>query len=127
MKGKIVVCRCEDVTLHDVEHSIETGYADIEEIKRYTGFGTGPCQGKECLAVVAGLICRLTGREPDEMRPFTSRQPITPTPLALLASVELESRFHERPVYAQPENPTAQDEDTAEPAERGTGERGGSP
>lgn len=101
-KGKIVVCRCEDVTLHDVEHSIATGYADIEEIKRYTGFGTGPCQGKECLSVMADLICQLTDCRPDEIKPFTSRQPIAPTPLALLASVELEEREDERPVYAQP-------------------------
>ena len=53
MPGKIVLCRCEDVTLADIEHSVSRGYKDIEEVKRYTGFGTGPCQGKECLAVVA--------------------------------------------------------------------------
>ena len=53
MAGKIVLCRCEDVTLADLEHSVFRGYRDIEEVKRYTGFGTGPCQGKECLAAVA--------------------------------------------------------------------------
>ena len=51
MAGKIVLCRCEDVTLADLEHCVERGYRDIEEVKRYTGFGTGPCQGKECLAL----------------------------------------------------------------------------
>lgn len=89
ISGKIVVCRCEDVTVHDVEHAIESGYADIEEIKRYTGFGTGPCQGKECMALVARTLVDLTGTPASELQPFTSRQPIAPTPLALFASVDV--------------------------------------
>jgi sarcosine oxidase subunit beta len=85
MKGKIVVCRCEDVTLKDVHHSIELGYDDIEEVKRYTGFGTGPCQGKECLAVIARIIAERTGADPATVPPFTSRPPLAPTPLRLFA------------------------------------------
>jgi sarcosine oxidase subunit beta len=88
MKGKIVVCRCEDVTLQDLEHSIARGYCDIEEIKRYTGFGTGPCQGKECHAVVARLVAERTGAAPAAVLPFTSRPPITPTPLKLFVHDE---------------------------------------
>ncbi len=42
MARKIVLCRCEDVTLADLEHCVHRGYLDIEEVKRYTGFGTGP-------------------------------------------------------------------------------------
>ena len=83
IKGKIVVCRCEDVTLDDVRHSVEKGYSDIEEVKRYTGFGTGPCQGKECLRVIACAIAELTGAAPSTVPPFTARPPLTPTPLKL--------------------------------------------
>jgi len=83
--GKIVLCRCEDVTLADLEHCVSRGYRDIEEVKRYTGFGTGPCQGKECLAVVATQLARITGDAPSVIRPFTSRPPLAPTPLRLLA------------------------------------------
>ncbi len=82
--AKIIVCRCEDVTLDDVEHAIALGYADIEEIKRYTGFGTGPCQGKECLAVVAGVLAR-SGRA-HEVRPFQVRSPLDPAPLRLFCA-----------------------------------------
>ncbi len=85
-KGKVIVCRCEDVTLKDVRHSIALGYADIEEVKRYTGFGTGPCQGKECHALIAALIAAESGRPPSSIEPFTARSPIAPTPLRLLAS-----------------------------------------
>ncbi len=87
MTGKIILCRCEDVTLKDVEDSIAHGYADIEEVKRYTGFGTGPCQGKECHALIAALIAAESGRSPSSIEPFTARSPIAPTPLRLLASV----------------------------------------
>jgi NAD(P)H-nitrite reductase large subunit len=78
---KIILCRCEDVTAGDVEHALATGYTDLEEVKRYTGFGTGPCQGKECLRAVALAIARATGRRPEEMAPFTSRPPLAPTEL----------------------------------------------
>lgn len=93
MPGKIVLCRCEDVTLSDVQHSVSRGYKDIEEVKRYTGFGTGPCQGKECLAVVATQLARLTGRPPAEIPPFTSRPPLAPTPLRQLARDPAAHRF----------------------------------
>lgn len=89
MTGKIILCRCEDVTLKDVEESIAHGYADIEEVKRYTGFGTGPCQGKECLSVVATIIAERTGSAPGalEVQPFTSRPPLAPTPLKHYAAL----------------------------------------
>jgi len=83
--GKIVLCRCEDMTLADLEHSVSRGYRDIEEVKRYTGFGTGPCQGKECLAVVALQLARITGQPAAAIPPFTSRPPLAPTPLKVLA------------------------------------------
>jgi NAD(P)H-nitrite reductase large subunit len=79
--GKIILCRCEDVTAGDVERAVATGFGDLEEVKRYTGFGTGPCQGKECLRNVALAIARLTGRTPESMAPFTSRPPLAPTEL----------------------------------------------
>jgi NAD(P)H-nitrite reductase large subunit len=84
-KGKVIVCRCEDVTLKDVRHSIALGYADIEEVKRYTGFGTGPCQGKECHGLIASILADESWRDPAAIEPFTSRSPISPTPLRLLA------------------------------------------
>jgi bacterioferritin-associated ferredoxin len=85
VRGKVVVCRCEDVTLADVVHAVEKGYVDIEEVKRYTGFGTGPCQGKECQRVVALALAQLAGVPPASIPPFTSRPPLVPTPLKLFA------------------------------------------
>ena len=83
--SKVVLCRCEDVTLGDVKHAVSLHYEDIEEVKRYTGFGTGPCQGKECHALVACALADATGRDPSTIQPFTSRPPIVPTPLKVFA------------------------------------------
>jgi bacterioferritin-associated ferredoxin len=85
LSRKVILCRCEDVTLADVQRAVKLGRADVEEVKRYTGFGTGPCQGKECLREVAHAIAQAAGRPPDEMKPFTARPPLAPVELSVLA------------------------------------------
>jgi sarcosine oxidase subunit beta len=85
---KVILCRCEDVTADDVAHAVRLGYADVEEVKRYTGFGTGPCQGKECLRGIVAAIAETAGLDAAAMKalqPFTSRPPLVPTELAVLA------------------------------------------
>jgi len=82
---KVILCRCEDVTLADVQHAVRLGYTDVEEVKRYTGFGTGPCQGKECLRGIVVAIAAAAKRAPSTLAPFTSRPPLVPTELAVLA------------------------------------------
>ena len=87
MSRKVILCRCEDVTLADVQHAVKLGRADLEEVKRYTGFGTGPCQGKECLREVAQAVANAAGTNPAALAPFTARPPLGPTELAVLAAV----------------------------------------
>jgi sarcosine oxidase subunit beta len=88
MSHKTIVCRCEDVTLDDVEHTISIGYASVEEVKRYTGLGTGPCQGKECMVHAANLCARAHGNDPTAVGPFTARPPIVAAPLGIFANDE---------------------------------------
>ena len=101
MSRKVILCRCEDVTLADVEQAIAAGHVDLEEVKRYTGFGTGPCQGKECLRGVAVAVAEATiasassvagatpaaspAARPSPLQPFTSRPPLAPTELKWFA------------------------------------------
>jgi NAD(P)H-nitrite reductase large subunit len=82
--AKTLVCRCEDVTLHELTEAIERGHDDIESLKRYTGFGTGYCQGKSCVALCARL---LVARGGDATMPITPRPPYHPLPLAALAGL----------------------------------------
>lgn len=86
MVDRTFVCRCEDVTLSELDHAIARGLTTIEELKRYTGFGTGPCQGKECLATLARELIRRGLAEPSALQPFTARPPCEPVSFAALAS-----------------------------------------
>ena len=86
MSRKVILCRCEDVTLADVQQAVKLGRADLEEVKRYTGFGTGPCQGKECLREVARAVAEASGTRPSALAPFTARPPLVPTELGVLAA-----------------------------------------
>ena len=81
MTQKVIVCRCEDVTLQDLVGAIERGYRDIEEVKRFTGLGTGPCQGRECMCHCAVLIAQRTGQPVGSVPPFTTRPPLTSSAL----------------------------------------------
>ena len=87
LRDKAIVCACEDVTIHEIELAIGRGYGDVESLKRYTGLGTGPCQGKSCL-VGAVRICLAKGVvQPDALAPFRARPPQTPTPMATYAGL----------------------------------------
>jgi bacterioferritin-associated ferredoxin len=87
MTDRTFVCRCEDVTLTELDHAIARGLTTIEELKRYTGFGTGPCQGKECLVTVGRELIRRKLIEPAALQPFTARPPLEPVSFAALATV----------------------------------------
>jgi bacterioferritin-associated ferredoxin len=87
MSERVFVCRCEDVTLAELEHALAAGLTSIEEIKRYTGLGTGPCQGKECMAPVARELVARGLIPADRLRPFTARPPTEPVSFGALATV----------------------------------------
>lgn len=85
MSNKVLICRCEDVMLEELEEAVEKGHDDLESVKRYTGFGTGWCQGKQCVGLVARLLVERGGKPPT--LPITPRPPFHPLPLAHLAGL----------------------------------------
>jgi bacterioferritin-associated ferredoxin len=85
MSDKVFVCRCEDVTLHEIEEAVRAGHRDLESVKRYTGFGTGWCQGKQCLALTSRLLVKLGGELPE--KPITPRPPFHPVAISELAAL----------------------------------------
>jgi len=86
-RGKWMACLCEDVLVEELERTMRSGYRGIEVTKRYTGLGTGLCQGRYCLADALVLLSILEGRPPPEVGYITQRPPVFPTPLAALADV----------------------------------------
>jgi bacterioferritin-associated ferredoxin len=84
--AKRFVCQCEDVTVDELKAVIRRGFTDIEEVKRITGIGTGPCQGKQCLHVFRKLLAEETGRAIGDIPLTTLRPPVTPVPFGQLAA-----------------------------------------
>ncbi|UCG52473.1 MAG: (2Fe-2S)-binding protein [Candidatus Latescibacterota bacterium] len=56
---KTVLCHCEDVEIDELYSAVKQGYGDIETLKRYTGIGTGKCQGKCCLVQTLRILASL--------------------------------------------------------------------
>ena len=83
---KCFVCLCEDVTVDELRSAIRRGFTDIEDIKRITGIGTGPCQGKQCLHAFRRLLAEETGQDLDSILLTTSRPPLWPTKFGEWAS-----------------------------------------
>lgn len=54
--AKTILCHCEDVDVNEVFSALEQGYGDIETLKRYTGIGTGKCQGKCCFVQTLRIL-----------------------------------------------------------------------
>jgi len=74
----VVICRCEDVTLDEIRDLTAKGYATMDEIKRITRCGMGPCQGRTCRQLVLAEIARATGKSMASVAPPRFRPPTKP-------------------------------------------------
>lgn len=79
-----IICRCEEITLGEVRALISKGYTTIDEIKRLSRAGMGPCQGRTCRQLIMQEISKMTGQKPGEMRMSTFRPPAKPIKLGAL-------------------------------------------
>jgi sarcosine oxidase, subunit alpha len=86
-RGKQVLCACEDVLLHEIQEAVARGYRGLEVVKRYTGLGTGLCQGRYCLPDALLLLSILEGRPPSEVGYIRQRPPVIPAPLSAFAEL----------------------------------------
>lgn len=86
--AKKFVCYCEDLTEEDVLEAIRLGYDDIETLKRYCGFSTGPCQGKTCMLQVLRLLAAEKNLKPSDQYLTTQRPLVDPVRLGVLAGIE---------------------------------------
>jgi NAD(P)H-nitrite reductase large subunit len=87
MPKQTIVCRCEDITLEEIQEWIERGYRDIEEIKRLTRAGMGPCQGRTCRAHILRELAREMGMTQGDAQ-SSYRPPVKPVSLKTLAGCD---------------------------------------
>ena len=83
--SSLIVCRCEQVGAGEIEHAIAAlGCRSVNEVKKLTRAGMGPCQGKVCHRLVALALARLADPEAAAVPPQV-RPPVRPVVLARLA------------------------------------------
>jgi sarcosine oxidase subunit beta len=88
---RTILCRCEDVTLREFKQAYGEGFSEIESLKRYTGLGTGFCQGKGCLSEAIVELAALRNIPPGEMKLTNIRPPAEPLTFAQLAALDLDA------------------------------------
>jgi len=81
------VCRCEEVTLGEVEEALQAGCSSMRELKIASRIGMGPCQGTMCWRGIAELACQKTGQSPESFGPLSIRPPIQPIGMGELAKL----------------------------------------
>ncbi|MEC9489033.1 MAG: (2Fe-2S)-binding protein [Halanaerobium sp.] len=74
---KVIICRCEDITLHEVRELIKMGYHSVDEIKRIARCGMGPCQGNTCRPLILREISHYLNKDVAQMKMPTFRPPTT--------------------------------------------------
>ena len=80
------VCRCEDVSLAEVEAAFGSGIGTIGAVKRVTRAGMGRCQGRYCAAVLAEIAARRSGEPLREGDWFAPSPPFKPLPVCVIAA-----------------------------------------
>ena len=75
---EITICRCEEVTLKEIEDSIKAGAKDVTGVKRRTRAGMGLCQGRTCEILVQRILSQELGEENKNLPSATSRPPVRP-------------------------------------------------
>lgn len=80
-----IVCRCEDITLKEIRDLIKEGFKTVDEIKRISRCGMGPCQGRTCRQIVMGEIAKATGKDIRDVKPSTFRPPTKNIKIGILA------------------------------------------
>jgi len=61
--------------LDEIRDYISKGYTTVEEIKRLSRLGMGPCQGRNCIPLVMRELSIATGKPITEIAAAVSRPP----------------------------------------------------
>jgi len=86
MSNTPIICRCEDITLDEIEEAYKNGFTDIESLRRFLKIGVGPCQGKTCIPLLQKILANL--KKSQKIENITLRPPENPIPFGCLINKE---------------------------------------
>lgn len=85
MDEPCVLCRCEEVSVAEIDAAIAAGARTINDVKRQTRAGMGLCQGTFCVAEMLRRLPSLP--ENGTVTPMTARPPVRLITLGELAAL----------------------------------------
>jgi len=81
LPDETAVCRCESVTAGQIRKVVKEGVTDVNDVKRFTRCGMGPCQGRMCGPALAELTAATASKPVDSVGVLQVRQPLRPVTL----------------------------------------------
>jgi bacterioferritin-associated ferredoxin len=88
MDKSTIVCRCEEITVADIEDAVAQGAETFDDVKRLTRSGMGLCQAKTCHTVIAALIAELTHKSIGDLGVPRLRMPLRPVAMDVFATAQ---------------------------------------
>ena len=85
MDRDLIICRCLNVTVEQVENVVALGMREMGDVRRLSRAGMGICQGAYCEELVRQVVARAAATDQAGLSPARVRAPIVPLPLAFLA------------------------------------------
>ena len=83
---KVIICRCEEITLDEIRLWSDRGCETFGELNRVLRVGMGPCQGRGCQEIILRELSRRKGIPIAQVVSDTVRPPVKPIKTGLLAS-----------------------------------------
>ncbi len=81
-----LACRCEEVTVAQLQALVTMGSSGPNQSKAFSRCGMGPCQGRFCGATMERVFARERAITPAEVGHFNARPPLKPITLGQLAN-----------------------------------------
>lgn len=84
----LIICRCEEVTLADLEETAKKYDCTARELKLRTRAGMGFCGGRTCRPAVDKVLTNLTKENPTDAIPLKVAPPVRPLSLSDLGGLK---------------------------------------
>ncbi len=77
----LIICRCEEVSLRDLEETAKNYKCSARELKLRTRAGMGFCGGRTCRPAVDKVLSHMTNEDPTNAIPLKVQPPVRPLSL----------------------------------------------
>ncbi|WP_227937650.1 (2Fe-2S)-binding protein [Alkalihalobacillus deserti] len=79
-----VICRCEEVTMSEIQETVNRYKCSSREVKLRTRAGMGPCGGRTCRGMIDRLVEQMGGPSVTKEVSLSYRPPVRPISFGVL-------------------------------------------